>query len=90
MTEVRTQLSFMLRLVLKHRGQPMWMAALQTAWQLDPAIGIFLTERCKHAAVHNEVGRLVRSNTRDVIDVPEALRFLLGDINVRRDLKVCL
>lgn len=64
------------------------MAALQTAWQLDPAIAIFLTERCKHAVVHNEVGRLVRSNTRDVIDIPEALRFLLGEVNVRRDLKV--
>lgn len=71
-----------------HHPQATWTTAIHTAWQLDPAIAVFLTERCKYPVIQNEVGRLVRSNTRDVLDVPEALRFLLGDISARRDLKV--
>lgn len=50
-----------------------------------------MTERFHSAVVHNEVTRLVRANTRDVLDIAEALRFLIGerlDPRVRRDYKV--
>lgn len=64
---------------------------LRTIWQIDPAIGIFLTDRFKQPVIRYEIGKYVRSNTVDVLDVPDALSFLLGDRldpNVRRDLKV--
>jgi phosphatidylinositol 4-kinase A len=60
-------------------------------WRIDPAIAVALAERFHPATVQNEVTRLVRANTREVMDVPEALRFLVGerlDHRMRRDLKV--
>lgn len=60
-------------------------------WQIDPAIAVYLAERFNVPVVHNEVSNLVRSRARDVLDIPEAIRFLVGDrtsANVRRDLKV--
>ena len=51
-----------------------------------------MAERFKQPAVRNEVGRLVRSSTRDVMDVAEAVPYLIGDnldvTNARRDLRV--
>ncbi|KAI0046132.1 atypical/PIKK/PI4K protein kinase [Auriscalpium vulgare] len=67
-----------------------WMSAIRTVWEIDPAIAVHFTERFKHPIVASEVGRSVRSNPKDVLHVPEALRFLLGsklDLHVRRDLK---
>jgi phosphatidylinositol 4-kinase len=64
------------------------VTAIRAAWQIDPAIAIFVTERTRNAAVQQEVVRLVKSNTREALDVPEALRFLLGETSTRRDLKV--
>jgi phosphatidylinositol 4-kinase len=61
-------------------------------WQVDPAIAIFFAERFQYTTIRFEVSRLVRSATASVLDVPEALLFLVGerlDPNVRRDLKVC-
>lgn len=52
-----------------------------------------MSERFKLAVVRNEVTKLVRSNARDVLDVPEAIPFLLGDRLDRsayQDLKVRL
>jgi phosphatidylinositol 4-kinase len=66
----------------------MWTTAARTAWQIDPAIAIHLTERTKSAFVHQEIRRLVRSSARESMDVPEALRFLIDDTQKRRDLKV--
>jgi phosphatidylinositol 4-kinase len=68
-----------------------WQNLIRTVWNVDPAIAIFLTERFKSPFARNEVGRLVRSSPKDVLDVPEAVFFLLGDrfdSSVRRDLKV--
>ncbi|KAI0064541.1 hypothetical protein BV25DRAFT_1930940 [Artomyces pyxidatus] len=70
-----------------------WVAAIRTAWEINPAIAVNFTERFKYPIVANEVGRLFRSNPRDVLHVPEGLRFLLGnrfDSNVHRDLKYLL
>ncbi|KAJ6502153.1 hypothetical protein C8R45DRAFT_975566 [Mycena sanguinolenta] len=68
-----------------------WAATVRTVWQIDPAIAVHLPERFKgYTVVRNEVTKLVRSTTRDVLDTPEALPFLLGDridSSVRRDLK---
>lgn len=50
-----------------------------------------MTERFKTPAIHQAVGKLVRSNSLAVLDTPEALRFLVGDkldTGIRRDLKV--
>ncbi|KAJ3753010.1 hypothetical protein EV360DRAFT_88184 [Lentinula raphanica] len=69
-----------------------WPALIRTLWQIDPAIAIHLTERFKLNVIRSEVTKLVRSSTVDVLDVPEALNFLLGEgmelAAVRRDLKL--
>ncbi|TRM58568.1 hypothetical protein BD626DRAFT_550606 [Schizophyllum amplum] len=71
-----------------------WQNLVRTVWQIDPAIAVFMAERFKQPAVRNEVVRLVRSSTRDVMDVAEAVTFLIGDtmdvINGRRDLRYLL
>lgn len=62
-------------------------------WQVDPAIAVFFAERFQNMASRAEVAKLVRSNTANVLDVPEALPLLVGDRldpNIRRDLKVNL
>lgn len=73
--------------------QTSWSSIVRTVWKIDPAIAIYATERFKTAGLHTQLEKLVRSNTLDVLDTPEALRFLVGeklDSNVRRDLKVCV
>ncbi|KAL1668533.1 hypothetical protein GGF50DRAFT_96468 [Schizophyllum commune] len=71
-----------------------WQTLVRTAWQVDPAIAVFMAERFKQPAVRNEVVRLVRSSTRDVMDVAEAVPYLIGDnldvTNARRDLRYLL
>ncbi|KAI0086351.1 atypical/PIKK/PI4K protein kinase [Irpex rosettiformis] len=67
-----------------------WADTIRQVWRVDPAIAVNMAERFHSATVQNEVTRLVRSNTREVLDVPEALQFLIGerlDQGVRRDLK---
>ena len=72
-------------------GQSSWISALRTVWKIDPAIAIAMSERFNVATLNSEVTRLVRSNTREILDCPEALRFLIGDrldASVKRDIKV--
>ncbi|OCH92135.1 atypical/PIKK/PI4K protein kinase [Obba rivulosa] len=67
-----------------------WISTVRKAWEIDPAIAVFLTERFHNATIQAEVGRLIRSSPRDIMHIPEALRFLIGeklDGAVRRDLK---
>jgi phosphatidylinositol 4-kinase len=65
---------------------------VRMVWQINSAIAVHLPERFRnYVVVRNEVTKLIRSATRDVLDTPEALPFLLGDridSVVRRDLKV--
>jgi phosphatidylinositol 4-kinase len=67
------------------------MEVIRTSWQVDPAIAAHLPQRFKHFVVEREVGRWIRAHSRQVIDCPEALRFVVGDKtdrNYPRDLKV--
>lgn len=67
-----------------------WPGVARTVWEVDPAIAVYLTERFKSPAAHAEVQNLVRSNATQVVDTPEALRFLIGDSlrsGQRRELK---
>ncbi|EGO21128.1 hypothetical protein SERLADRAFT_452259 [Serpula lacrymans var. lacrymans S7.9] len=67
-----------------------WPALIRTVWEVDPSVAIYMTERFKSLAAQGEVGKLVRSNTSEILHIPEALRFLLGDRlegNARRELK---
>ncbi|KAJ8087995.1 phosphatidylinositol-4- kinase [Marasmius tenuissimus] len=68
-----------------------WTGVIRTVWHIDPAIAIHFAERFKVPAIRNEVTKLVRASSVDVLDVPEALGFLLGDRmepSVPRDLKL--
>ncbi|TFK76247.1 atypical/PIKK/PI4K protein kinase [Pluteus cervinus] len=70
-----------------------WPSLIRTMWQINPAIAIHVTERVKQPLIRLEVGKLVRSSSLDVVDIPEALPFLLGervDGTVRRDFKYLL
>ena len=41
-------------------------------------MAVHMGERFKQPAVQNEISRLVRANPKAVVDVPEALHYLLG------------
>ncbi|KAI0345278.1 atypical/PIKK/PI4K protein kinase [Trametopsis cervina] len=72
---------------------PTWVGTVRKIWHVHPAVAISMAERFHSPAVQNEVTRLVRSNTRDVLDVPEALHSLVGEwmgTQVKRDLKYLL
>lgn len=57
---------------------------VRKAWMLSPAIAVHMGERFKEPAVHAEITRLVKLLPRAVIDVPEALQYLLG-LELQRD-----
>jgi phosphatidylinositol 4-kinase len=79
------------RPLLTNLSQNLWPHIIRTVWIINPAIAVYIAERFKLAVVRNEVGKLVRSSTMDVLDVPEALPFLLQDrldSSHARDLKV--
>ncbi|KAI0273304.1 atypical/PIKK/PI4K protein kinase [Gloeopeniophorella convolvens] len=69
-----------------------WKRAVRAAWETDPGIAVSLVERFKHPVVTREVSVLVRSRPREVLHVPEAVEFLVGDRldGVRRDLRYLL
>ena len=69
-----------------HFFQASWAPIVRTLWGLDPAIAVYLIERFKNATIRHELGKLVRSHTIDVLDIPEALTFLVGE---RLDPLVC-
>ncbi|KAF8637362.1 hypothetical protein AX17_002861 [Amanita inopinata Kibby_2008] len=70
-----------------------WTNIVRTVWNINPAVALHLAERFKHASVRTEIRKLVRSNTMQVLNIPEALSVLLGeklDLGVSRDLKYLL
>ncbi|TBU65484.1 atypical/PIKK/PI4K protein kinase [Dichomitus squalens] len=70
-----------------------WTAAIRRTWNIDPAIAVYMAERFSQPAVQTAVSSLVRSNTRDVLDVPEGLHFLVTEslgASVQRDLRYLL
>nr|XP_031861737.1 uncharacterized protein CI109_002970 [Kwoniella shandongensis]KAA5528809.1 hypothetical protein CI109_002970 [Kwoniella shandongensis] len=56
-----------------------WTRLVQRAWRFNPAMAVHMGERFKNIPVQTEISRLVKSDPKAVIDVPEALHFLLGD-----------
>ncbi|KAK6909388.1 hypothetical protein I203_103405 [Kwoniella mangroviensis CBS 8507] len=56
-----------------------WTRLVGKGWKVNPAMAIHMGERFKNAPVQAEISRLVKSDPKSVIDVPEALHFLLGD-----------
>lgn len=62
---------------------------VQTAWKVNPAVAVHMAERFKPAQA--EVAKLIRTHPEQVLHVPEALQFLLGnrlDPSIRKNLKV--
>jgi phosphatidylinositol 4-kinase len=60
-------------------SQEQWPALVRRAWRISPAAAVHMGERFKIPQVQVELARLIKSHPRAVIDVPEALHFLLGD-----------
>ena len=73
-------------------GQDEWTRLLRRAWDISPAMTVHMGERFKLPQVQAEITQLVRKNPQAVIDIAEALHFLLGDrldASARSALKVC-
>ncbi|ORY33464.1 hypothetical protein BCR39DRAFT_520273 [Naematelia encephala] len=56
-----------------------WSRLVLKAWKISPAMAVHMGERFKYGPVLSEIARLVRTDPKAVIDVPEALHYLLGD-----------
>ena len=56
-----------------------WSRLLLRAWKISPAVAVHMGERFKLPTVQAEITKLVRGDPRLVVDVPEALHFLLGE-----------
>ncbi|KAM6500354.1 hypothetical protein JOM56_003368 [Amanita muscaria] len=70
-----------------------WASIVRNVWNFNSSVAIHLAERFKNAPVRNEIANLVRSNTLQVLDVPDALLLYLGEqlnSGSRRDLKYML
>ncbi|QRV86070.1 phosphatidylinositol 3- and 4-kinase [Ceratobasidium sp. AG-Ba] len=70
-----------------------WRNMVRTAWSIDPAIAVHMTERFKRPVVEGELTRLVRADPGSALHVPEAVKFLIGDRfsrNQKRDHKLLL
>lgn len=65
-------------------AQDAWPRMVRAAWHIDPAIAVHMGERFKIPLVHSEISRIVKLAPRAVVDVPEALQYLLG-IELQRD-----
>ncbi|KAJ9109086.1 hypothetical protein QFC21_000414 [Naganishia friedmannii] len=61
-----------------------WPRMVRAAWHIDPAIAVHMGERFKIPLVHSEITRVVKLAPRAVVEVPEALQYLLG-IELQRD-----
>ena len=69
----------------------LWSQCVKTAWKIDPAVAVHLPERFKNAFLQAEVVKHIRNSPKDVLDISEALRFLIGSqlaLPVRKALKV--
>jgi len=88
---LRRVFQYLIEIPYLHFLQTSWSTIVRTLWRINPAISVYLTERYKTPMIRQEVGKLVRSNTVDIIGIPGALPFLLGDRvdpHVHRDFKV--
>ncbi|KAG8721515.1 phosphatidylinositol-4- kinase [Ceratobasidium sp. 394] len=70
-----------------------WRNAVRTAWSIDAAIAVHMTERFKRPVVEGELIRLLRADPSSALHVPEAVKFFIGDRfsrNHKRDHKLLL
>ena len=70
-----------------------WRDEVRHAWKIDPRLVVFMPERFKSVVLEMEVGKHIRAHTREVLDAPDALRFVAGDrLNsaALRDMKVVI
>ncbi|KAK2466764.1 hypothetical protein APHAL10511_001022 [Amanita phalloides] len=63
----------------KSQTESTWANIVHSVWNVNATAAIQLAERFKNVIARNEVIKLIRSNTLQVIDAPEALPFLFGD-----------
>jgi len=69
-----------------------WAKLIERAWKFSPAMAVHMGERFKYGPVQAEITRLVKADPKAVLDVPEALHYLLGervDASSKAALKVC-
>ncbi|KAI8142097.1 hypothetical protein BJV82DRAFT_617170 [Fennellomyces sp. T-0311] len=57
----------------------MWKSLIRFAWEVSPKLVIQLNRRFTQPIVYKELHQLIANNTRDAVDIPEALVLLLGD-----------
>ncbi|KAK3731385.1 hypothetical protein QZH41_020342 [Actinostola sp. cb2023] len=64
-----------------------WRELVRLAWQISPDIAVYLPSRFKEVtSLPREVSRLVRMNPTAVLDLPEALQFLVTTTAVQTDI----
>ena len=56
-----------------------WPKLVAKAWRISPAMAVHMGERFKYPPVQTALTALVREHPKQVIAVPEALRYLLGE-----------
>lgn len=65
--------------VTKSMTEARWTGFVQSAWAINPAVAIQLGSRFKSKALHQELGRLIRSQPSKALDSPDALKYMIED-----------
>ncbi|KAL7418401.1 Phosphatidylinositol 4-kinase stt4 [Cryptotrichosporon argae] len=60
-------------------GADEWVALVRRAWRASPAMAVHMGERFKQNQVQIELMKLVRTEPRRVLEVEDAVRYLLGE-----------
>jgi len=79
---------------LMKSSDKMWRESVRLAWEINPILAVHLPQRLKSSeksVVSEEVSRLVRYWPENVMDIPEALTYLVTSDVVLNDIpEVCL
>lgn len=77
-TEDGSKGRFVLRKADSASASEPWAALVRRAWSISPGAAVMMAERFKFPTVQSEINRLIRAFPRAVLDVPEAVTYLLG------------